>query len=325
MFKYILKRIGLLLVTFVIIMFICFVLIKTLPLNFPEGLTKAQQEVLLAKWTALGYYDPIVVQFAKYVKNIVTQWNWGYSWTVDGTYWSPFPAWDSLTSRIGPTMLINIYSILFSVPLGIGLGIYAALKKNKWQDNFISVMIMVFVSVPSYIYAFLVQYLLCYKLGWFPLKASSLADAGNSYFSGTMFVSLLPAVLSLSFGTVAGLARFVRAELTESLTSEYMLLARAKGLTNAQATMRHALNNAMVPVLPSILAEFIDVIGGSLIIEQIFVVPGVGGLFIKAINMKDYDVYMVSNAFYVFIGLAASILIDLSYGFIDPRIRMGER
>jgi oligopeptide transport system permease protein len=139
-----------------------------------------------------------------------------------------------------------------------------------------------------------------------------------------MFHSFQPAVLSLSFGTIAGLARFVRAELTETLTSDYMLLARAKGLTNAQATVRHALNNAMVPVLPSIIADFVDIIGGSLIIEQIFSVPGVGPLFIKAINYMDYDVYMVCNAFYVFIGLAASIVIDLSYGFIDPRIRMGE-
>jgi oligopeptide transport system permease protein len=322
MFKYILKRIGLMLVTFMIIMVICFVLIKSLPLITPEGLTPAQEAAMTAKWKALGYYDPIMVQLWSYTVRIFTKWDWGYSWKVDtvGT-----PAWESLTSRLGPTMLINIYSILFSVPLGIILGIFAALKKNKWEDNVISVVIMIFVSVPSYIYAFLVQLLLCYKLGWFPLHASSLGDAGGSYFSYTMFHSLMPAVISLSFGTVAGLARFVRAELTESLTSEYMLLARAKGLTNAQATVRHALNNAMVPILPSILAEFIDIIGGSLIIEQIFSVPGVGSLFIKAINYLDYDVYMVANAFYIFIGLAASILIDLSYGFIDPRIRMGER
>jgi ABC-type dipeptide/oligopeptide/nickel transport system permease component len=81
----------------------------------------------------------------------------------------------------------------------------------------------------------------------------------------------------------------------------------------------------MVPILPSIISEFFGIIGGSLIIEQIFLIPGIGKLFIQSINMRDYDVYMVSNAFYVFIGLAASILVDLSYGFIDPRIRMGAR
>ena len=104
-----------------------------------------------------------------------------------------------------------------------------------------------------------------------------------------------------------------------------MILAKAKGLTNAQATFRHALNNSMVPVLPSIISEFVAIVGGSLIIENIFGVPGVGSLFINAINSKDYDVYMVCNAFYISIGLLAGILVDLSYGFIDPRIRMGAR
>jgi oligopeptide transport system permease protein len=321
MFKYVLKRIGLLLMTFLIIMVICFVMIKSLPLTPPEGINESQVAVIKARWEALGYYQPVMVQLWRYFVNIITKWDWGTSWYIDYN----LPAIQSLTNRIGPTMLINTYSLIFSVPLGIVLGIFAALKKNKWQDNVISVLIMVFVSVPSYVYAFLVQYFFCFKVQIWPLTASSLSDAGGSYFSWTMFHSLVPAVLSLSFGTIAGLARFVRAELTESLTSEYMLLARAKGLTNTQATVRHALNNAMVPILPSILADFIDIIGGSLVIEQIFSVPGVGYLFIKAINMKDYDVYMVCNGFYVFIGLAASILIDLSYGFIDPRIRMGEK
>jgi oligopeptide transport system permease protein len=321
MFRYILKRIGLMIVTFIIIMVICFVLIKMLPQTVPEGTSLAQQEAIEARWEALGYKDPIPVQLWRYFVNIITEWNWGYSWYIS----FGASAWDVLLIRLPPTMLINVYSLIFSIPLGMVLGIYAAIKKNKWQDNVISVVIMIFVSVPSYIYAFLVQYLLCYKAGWFPLIASSLADAGGSWFSGTMFVSLVPAVLSLSFGTIAGLARFVRAELTESLTSEYMLLARAKGLTNSQATLRHALNNAMVPVLPSIIAMFVDIVGGSLVIENIFSIPGVGSLFVRSINMKDYDVYMVCNAFYVFLGLAASIVIDLSYGFIDPRIRMGER
>jgi oligopeptide transport system permease protein len=320
MLKYVLKRIGLMLLTFLIIMVLCFVMIKSLPLHTPEGTSATQQATIMARWKALGYYDPIMVQLWRYFVNVVTKWDWGISWNIDYNQ----PAWDSLYSRLTPTMLINIYSLLLSVPFGIAIGIFAALKKNKWQDNVISTLIMVFVSVPSYVYAFLVQYLLCFKLGWYPLTSASLEDAGGSYFSLVMFHSFQPAVLSLSFGTIAGLARFVRAELTETLTSDYMLLARAKGLTNAQATVRHALNNAMVPVLPSIIADFVDIIGGSLIIEQIFSVPGVGPLFIKAINYMDYDVYMVCNAFYVFIGLAASIVIDLSYGFIDPRIRMGE-
>ena len=152
----------------------------------------------------------------------------------------------------------------------------------------------------------------------------SLADAGGSWFTGKMFVSMIPAILSLSFGTIAGLCRFTRAELTETLTSDYMLLARTKGLTRAQATSRHALKNAMVPILPMIISQFISILGGSFVIEKIFAVPGVGQLYLQSITLFDYDVFMVDSVFYVVIGLLAGIVVDLSYGFIDPRIRMGE-
>jgi oligopeptide transport system permease protein len=170
-----------------------------------------------------------------------------------------------------------------------------------------------------------VQYFLYFKLGWLPLQVYSLADAGGSWFTWKMFHSMIAPILALSFGTIAGLVRFTRAELTETLTSDYMLLARTKGLTRAQATSRHALKNAMVPILPMIISSFIGILGGSFIIEQIFSIPGVGELYMKSINLFDYDVFMVDCVFYTAIGLLAGILVDISYGFIDPRIRMGER
>ena len=136
---------------------------------------------------------------------------------------------------------------------------------------------------------------------------------------------MIPAIVSLSFGEIAGLCRFTRAELTETLTSDYMLLARTKGLTRSQATIRHAMRNSMVPILPMIISSFIGILGGSMIIEQIFAIPGVGELYIKSIQQLDYDVFMLDSIFYTFVGLLAGIVVDISYGFIDPRIRMGER
>ena len=171
----------------------------------------------------------------------------------------------------------------------------------------------------------MVQYFLYFKLNLFPLTVYSLADAGGSWFSGRMFYSMIPAVLALSFGEIAGLCRFTRAELTETLTSDYMLLARTKGLTRGQATARHAMKNAMVPILPMIIGSFISVMSGAIIIERIFSIPGVGQLYIQSINLFDYDVFMVDCIFYSFVGLLANIVVDLSYGFIDPRIRMGEK
>ncbi len=140
-----------------------------------------------------------------------------------------------------------------------------------------------------------------------------------------MFVSMLAPVIALSFGTIAQLCRFTRAELTETLTSDYMLLARTKGLTRSQATARHAMKNAMVPILPMLLGSVVDILAGSFVIEQIFSVPGVGQLYLNSITLLDYDVFMMDTVFYTFIGLAAGIVTDISYGFIDPRIRMGER
>ena len=135
---------------------------------------------------------------------------------------------------------------------------------------------------------------------------------------------ILP-MFSLAFGEIASLCRFTRAELTETLTSDYMLLARTKGLTRSQATIRHALKNAMVPILPMIIGSFIGILGGSMIIEQIFSIPGVGRLYLQSISLFDYDVFMVDTIFYTFVGLLGGIVTDISYGFIDPRIRMGEK
>ena len=317
--KYVLKRVLLMFLTLFIITTMEFVLIRMLPRELP--LEKVQAAAVASRWEALGYNKPLLVQYGIYLRNIFTSWDFGTSWYIEFRE----PAWNVLTKRLLPTVLVNLYSLLFSIPLGIGLGIYAAIRKNKWQDQVISVMVMLFVSIPSYVYAFLVQYFFYFKWGLLPLQVYSLADAGNSWLTWKMFVSMIAPILALSFGEIAGLCRFTRAELTETLTSDYMLLARTKGLTKAQATVRHALKNAMVPILPMLISSFIGIMGGSFIIEQIFSIPGVGQLYLKSINLFDYDVFMMDGVFYTFIGLLAGIVVDISYGFIDPRIRMGEK
>ena len=319
MTKYVIKRILLMLFVLFVITTICFMLIRMLPRELPLDVNQA--EVIKQRWEALGYNKPLIEQYGIYLYNIFTEGDFGTSWYIQFRQ----PALDVLTGRLLPTVMVNLYSLIFSIPLGILLGIYAAVKKNKWQDSLISTSVMLFVSVPSYVYAFLVQYFLYFKLGWLPLQVYSLAEAGGSWFTPKMFYSMIAPILALSFGTIAGLVRFTRAELTETLTSDYMLLARTKGLTRAQATSRHALKNAMVPILPMIISSFVGILGGSFIIEQIFSIPGVGQLYIKSINLFDYDVFMVDCVFYTFIGLLAGILVDISYGFIDPRIRMGEK
>lgn len=318
---YILKRIALMFLTFVIIFAMCFVLIKMLDEAKEDSMYTEQAKADEARREALGYNKPVLEQLWIYTRNIVTDWNWGVSWKIDKTS----SVNDVIFDRLTPTILVNVYSLLISVPIGILVGIYSALKKNKWQDYTLSTVTMIFYSVPSYVYAFLVQYFIGFKWGLLPIVQSSLQDANGSFFNWTMFKSQIMPVLALSFGTIAGLTRFTRAELTETLTSDYMLLARTKGLSKSQATIRHALRNAMVPILPMIISSFVSVLGGSIIIEKIFAIPGIGRVYITSISLLDYDVFMAVGMFYTFIGLAASILIDLSYGFIDPRIRMGAK
>ena len=319
MAKYILKRVLLMFFVLFCIVTICFMLIKLLPRELPTD--KDLAAVMEAKWEAQGWKKPLIVQYGIYLKNIFTKGDFGISW-----YIAPQKeAFQVILDRLLPTVLVNLYSLLLATPIGIALGIYAAIKKNKWQDHTISTAVMLFVSIPSYVYAFLVQYIFGFALDWFPLTVYSLADAGGSWFTGKMLYSMVLPVMALSFGEIAGLCRFTRAELTETLTSDYMLLARTKGLTRAQATTRHALKNAMVPILPSIIGSFIGILGGSMIIEQIFSIPGVGQLFIRSINLLDYDVFMMDTVFYTLISLTAGIVVDISYGFIDPRIRMGEK
>ena len=318
MTKYIIKRILLMFLTLFVIMTMCFVLIKLLPLPAVKAMGR-DINLVMAKREQMGYNRPLMVQYYLFLKSVLTGWDWG----VGEQMYTGLDVWTVLVQKLPYTVLVNLYSILIAIPLGLGLGILAALKKNHWQDHLISTLVVVFISVPSYVYAFLVQYLLCFKLGWFPLTLESLNNA--SLFSGRMFISMMPAIISLGFGVVAGLARYTRAELSEVLTGDYMLLARTKGLTRAQAISRHAMRNAMVVILTMIIGEFIGILGGSLIIESIFMIPGIGSLYIMSINVRDYNFFMALTVFYTFIGLASGIIIDISYGLIDPRIRMGSK
>ena len=315
MLKYVCKRIGLFIVSLFIIMTMLFVLIRMLP-NPVVAVTGGYAKQLEDMRTAWGYYDPIIVQYGIFLKNVFTEFNWGFCTTV-GTFLMPVEEY--LASKIPATLYVNILSLVFSVPLGVIFGVIAAVFKNRWQDQLINVFIMIFISIPSFVYAVLLQYWVGFKLGWCPLVMKS----GTDYFSWPMFQSAIMPVLALSFGNIAGNMRMIRAELTETLTCEYMLLARTKGLTRTKATMRHAFRNSLVPLMPSLLAQVIYVISGSLIIEQIFAAPGIGKTYLASINMRDYSVFLAISMFYVVIGLAAGILFDLSYGLIDPRIRMG--
>ena len=318
MLKYVVKRLLLMIMTFFIITTICFVLIKLLPLPAVKEMGR-DVNLILSRREAMGYNKPILVQYFLFWKNILLYGDFG----LGEQMYAGQEISTIMLQKIPYTVVVNLYSIIIAIPLGIIFGIYAALKKNKWQDHLISTAVMLFISVPSFVYAFLVQYLLCFQTGWFSLTVASRET--TPFISFEMFRSMFPAVLSLGFGTIAAITRFTRAELSEVLTGEYLLLARTKGLTRRQAIIRHAMRNAMVPILPIILGEFIGILSGSLIIEKIFSIPGIGSLYLTSIGLRDYNFFMALTMFYTLIGLVGGLVVDLSYGFIDPRIKMGER
>ena len=199
MVKYVIKRIALMFFVLFTIMTISFVLIKMLPNIDAEQFGK-DAALVAQRREMMGYNKPILVQYGIFLKRSILGGDWGMSEAL----YRMQDVWTVFVSKLPATLMVNVCSILLSIPIGLLLGIYAALKKNKWQDYTISTLVMVFISVPSFVYAFLIQYILCFKLKLFPLQLK----AGTDWFSPAMLKSAVPAILSLSFGSIAGFARY---------------------------------------------------------------------------------------------------------------------
>ncbi len=261
---------------------------------------------------------PLIQQYFSWVNNIVNDWNWGVSTWVQPNV----EVFEILLSRMPVTIRLNLIALFFYIPVGFALGIIAALRKDTFLDNFISVFVMIMISLPSFVIMTFLVLIFAFGLEWFPTSFPPSDVTGSVRYTG--FV--LP-VLGLTFGAIASLTRTSRAELTEVLTSEFLLLARTKGLSQTQAVLRHALRNSMVPLVPGIIGSFVGLLTGSVIIELIYAIPGTGRIFIRAMTQNQYDVNLILaiTAFYTVVGLFAILLVDLSYGFVDPRIRMGAR
>lgn len=310
------KRLGLMFITFFIVIFLFFVFIKLLPDNYVPAPGTGDEWYEYYKIRE-GWDQPIVIQFGLWIRNIIQDGSFGFSYLlkrdVADVYFSKIPA----------SIRINIVPYLLSIPFAVVLGILAALKKNKIADHIISVGIIVFISVPFFVTAVLAQYIFYFRLGWAPdykiATASEFAELGVAYGVSTY---ILPVVI-LTIASIPSFARSVRAELTEQLTQDYMLLAMSKGLTRRQAVFRHALKNALIPFLPSIFIGLVLVFNGGIITEQIFRVDGTGRIYLTAFNGRDYALLMLVNTFTQFITLVAAIVNDISYTLFDPRIRVG--
>ncbi len=318
MLKYTLKRIVLIFFTMFIILTLAYILIQ-LTTSFEERVKfyqmsdpKISYEEAVIYGKKAGWDDPILIKYFNWIKGVFTG-NWG----VSVVYEVGQNPWTILTRFIPFTISINIWPLLIATPLGFLFGIIAALRKNKPTDYIISLLVMICISVPSFVFVTLLM-INASNMG-LPIQFRA-ADQAN-------WKDYIIPVIALSVGPIASLTRITRAELTEVLTSEYLLLARTKGLNRFQATIRHALRNSLLPLVPSIIGSFVGIMFGSLVIEQIYGIKGVGGILLTAISetQPDHDLAMAALSFYTIIDLVTILMVDLAYGIVDPRIRMGAR
>ena len=313
MAKYILGRIGAMLLTLFLVMTLSFWVIRLMPMSIFEN-PEVSPEVQRKLEDRMHLHEPMVVQYYYFVAGIVTKGDFGTSVKIR----PGMDVFEIIEERVPPTMVLNFFSLLISIPLGILAGTLAALKRNTWIDNVVSFFIVIFISVPSFIFASLLQYCFAYLWPIFPTLYN--AQAPNVWAA---FSSMLLPIIALALNPIATIARYLRGELIETLSSEYMLLARTKGLTQHEATWRHAFRNSLVPIANTIIPMITGIMGGSLVIEKIFAVPGEGGMLVDSIMAGDHFLTVACLIFYSMISLVSICVVDISYGIIDPRIRIG--
>ena len=302
--KYILKRIFYMIVTLFLIATITFFLMKLLP-GSPyaneENLTDAQLQIMNAKY---GLDKPVWMQYFMYLGGLV-RLDLGMSFQYNST------VLNLLSSRVGPSFQIGLQALIFGMGMGTLLGLVAAMKQNTIVDTGATFFAIIGRSVPSFVFAVVLQLVFGVI---FPILPIALWNQG--------FISSILPTLALSISPVADSARFIRTEMVEVLQSDYMELARAKGLSRMEVVMKHGVRNALIPLVTIAGPMLVGLMTGSMVIENIFAIPGIGEQFVKSILTNDYPTIMGVTMMYSFLLVVTILIVDLLYGFIDPRIRL---
>ena len=314
MFKYILKRLGYLIITLFLVLTVNFLLLQLMPGSPFDGekMTEAQKTILEEKY---GLNDPIPTQYIRYMQGVL-KGDFGISFKLQNQ-----EVTDLVLTRIPYTIKPGMLALLIGILIGTTTGAIAAMKRNSWADHTITVISVLGVSIPSFVLAAFLQYFICNKLGWLPVLYQPANELRGITVWDEMKSLLLPAI-SLAVPVIASLMRYMRSELIEVLNTDYILLARAKGLTKSQVIVQHALRNALIPVITVVGPMVVSIMTGSLVIEQFFGVPGLSQLLLNSVTMTDQFLTLGIAFFYAFLYVVVILVIDLLYGVIDPRIRL---
>lgn len=306
--KYVFKRVLIALTTIFVILLILYAMLEFMP-GSPfndEKMTEAQLQMLNEKY---GLDRPFFVRFFTYIKNMFTG-DFGVSYAIQKN----MPVADMLGPRLLISLRLGLQAAMVGTAIGLALGVVAALRRNTWFDTLATVVSVLGISLPSFVFALGLSYTLGFKIKLFPLLYSTAAPGLSS---------VLPTI-SLSMFTIASIARYARSEMVEVLASDYILLADAKGISRASLILKHALRNALIGIITVLAPLVVNLMTGSLVVEKAFSIPGIGSFFITAIQRNDYNVILGISFIYSALFIGVMLLVDILYGVIDPRIRLAK-
>ena len=345
--KYILKRTGYMLIVLVILSFLMFMIYQLIPSN--RAYTDAKQWITDHKQTIKPseidqkfeeMYEMYQRKYGTDTNNkLIRYLRWigvyplydgSYSGLLQGNFGYSYEYKDDVVNVIGApmrnTVIINIFATIFALGITIPLGIICAVKRGSLGDKVVSIVTIVGYSLPTFLIAILFIWIFCSNLGWFPpsgMKTPGSSYTGIKYFLDTLYYLGLP-LITMTFCSLGGMTRYVRASMIEALSMDCIRTARAKGLREKTVIYSHAWRNALIPVVTLVVGWFIGIFSGSLVIEEMFALNGMGRLMITALRTSDFDVIMLLQLFYVILALLGNLLIDIAYGLVDPRVRVNK-
>jgi len=300
---YVAKRLVYISVALFVIATATWFLMRLLP-GSPFNDQKLPEETRAQLEAKYGLDKPVLVQYGSYMLNLA-RGDLGNSYYYEGR-----PVLEILLDRLPVSAFVVIQAILMGLVVGVVLGVVAALRHNSVWDSVTTVLAVVGISVPSFVLGPLLQYWVGVKLGWLPIA-----------FFESWAHSILPS-LALSVFVIATVARFIRSEMLEVLGQDYIALARSKGLSRLAVVVRHVLRNALMPLVTVLFPLTVFLVTGSLVVEQVFAIPGIGEQFIRAIVVSDYFMIMGTTIFFSVLFMLMLLLQDIIYGVIDPRVRI---
>lgn len=304
MAKYVLKRLAMMILVVLGISFIVFLIMNLTPGNAAQMILgqSANPEQVAKLEAELGLDQPF---FARYLNFILCALHGDFG----QSYQTRLPVFDEILSRFPTTLRLATLAMMLATLIGVPVGVFSAIRQYSIVDNVSMITAMLFASLPSFVMGLLLQLAFALKLKWFPATG---ADTLKSF--------ILPAI-TLSTGTMATLTRMTRSTMLEVIRADYVRTARAKGVTERQIVLRHCLRNALLPIVTVIGVDFGTVLGGSVVIESVFALGGLGTLLISSIRMKDTPVVMAAVMFITVTYSLVNLAVDLIYAFIDPRVK----